>query len=427
MSDYMPEEVIVGILKRLPAKSVVRFRSVCKGWDTLISDPWFISTHLQASLSNNTSFLLFLCVKNGKTRFSLHYDQDGFEESKQLHLPPFSSVFGSCNGLICVQLFSFVVDFLLWNPSIQNYLYWGVDEGNSWIQPYLFSLKENCWKRVRAVQPDYAFRRQTSLPFVNGAVHWLGNRKRNVVDTAMPFWAYAELHDLWVMKEYGVVESWTKVLTLHRVVLNTDFPRVMGFRKNGQVLLQEHYLKIVSLGLNSQQIGASLHLNCQEIELPGLHFWTDLFSVDNYVESLVLLDKALHVRRGSDVNHPIYLSDSDESNGGESGTYGTMQIHGTLKHMSAFSSRGRASICCTESPLGRFHIGIHLKQTNGLVNFKQSLKRKSSLIDSLAIVAAVGIIAQEIIGDVRMTNTSADKDERGITIKSTCISLSTPG
>ncbi|KAL4377644.1 hypothetical protein GQ457_02G031820 [Hibiscus cannabinus] len=214
---------------------------------------------------------------------------------------------------------------------------------------------------VSAVQPNYAFRRQTSLPFVNGAVHWLGNRKRNgggyshvilgfdmsveeIFEINLPenlidlchadltimkygessiavstYKAYAELHDLWVMKEYGLVESWTKVLTLHRVVLNTDFPRVMGFRKNGQVLLQEHNLKIASLDLNSQQMGASLHLNCQEIELPGLHFWTDLIYVDNYVESLVLLDKALHIRSGSDVNHHIYLTDSDESNGGESG------------------------------------------------------------------------------------------------------------
>ncbi|KAL4379551.1 hypothetical protein GQ457_02G032280 [Hibiscus cannabinus] len=319
MSDYMPVEVIVRILKRLPAKSVVRFRSVCKSWDTLISDPSFISTHLQASLSNNTSFLLFLCVKNGKTRFSLHYDQDGFEESKQLHLPPFSSVLGSCNGLICVQLFSFVVDFLLWNPSIQ---------------------------KVRAVQPDYAFRRQTSLSFVNGAVHWLGNHKRNgggyshailgfdlsaeeffeidlpenLIDlchadlTIMKYGessiavstcqAYAELHDLWVMKEYGLVESWTKVLTIHRVVLNTDFPR-------GNSLFLILFLFATAAGIIAQEI---------------------------------------------------------------------------IGHV-----------------------------------------RKSSLIDFLVFATATGIIAQEITGDVRMTNTSADEAERGITIKSTGISLSTPG
>ncbi|KAH9288388.1 hypothetical protein KI387_032505 [Taxus chinensis] len=46
---------------------------------------------------------------------------------------------------------------------------------------------------------------------------------------------------------------------------------------------------------------------------------------------------------------------------------------------------------------------------------------KSTLTDSL--VAAAGIIAQEVAGDVRMTDTRVDEAERGITIKSTGISL----
>ncbi|TXG68977.1 hypothetical protein EZV62_003912 [Acer yangbiense] len=46
---------------------------------------------------------------------------------------------------------------------------------------------------------------------------------------------------------------------------------------------------------------------------------------------------------------------------------------------------------------------------------------KSTLTDSL--VAAAGIIAQEVAGDVRMTDTRADEAERGITIKSTGISF----
>jgi elongation factor 2 len=46
---------------------------------------------------------------------------------------------------------------------------------------------------------------------------------------------------------------------------------------------------------------------------------------------------------------------------------------------------------------------------------------KSMLTDSL--VAGAGIIAQEVAGDVPMTDTRADEAERGITIKSTAISL----
>ncbi|KAJ3670954.1 hypothetical protein LUZ60_008380 [Juncus effusus] len=46
---------------------------------------------------------------------------------------------------------------------------------------------------------------------------------------------------------------------------------------------------------------------------------------------------------------------------------------------------------------------------------------KTTLVDSL--VAAAGIIPQDMVGDVRMTNTRTDEIERGITIKSTGISL----
>ena len=46
---------------------------------------------------------------------------------------------------------------------------------------------------------------------------------------------------------------------------------------------------------------------------------------------------------------------------------------------------------------------------------------KSTLTDSL--VAAAGIIAQEVAGDVRMTDTRADEAERGITINSIGITL----
>ena len=63
-----------------------------------------------------------------------------------------------------------------------------------------------------------------------------------------------------------------------------------------------------------------------------------------------------------------------------------------------------------------FHSGYAL-----LTMFLLLIIGKSTLTDSL--VAAAGIIAQETAGDVRMTDTRADEAERGITIKSTGISL----
>ncbi|KAK8503655.1 hypothetical protein V6N12_024827 [Hibiscus sabdariffa] len=331
MSDYIPVEVIVEILKRLPVKSLLRFRSVCKSWNSVICDPSFISTHLQASLSNNTPFLLLSYRRNGNESFVLHYDNDGFEEFKQLQFPAFgcasySLLLGSFNGLIYLQFGR--INFGFGFDSITNdykLVIIGLEKDDAWIKPFLFSLNENCWKRVNAIPPDYTFDPgEISVPFVNGAVHWIGYQKRNNVGftkvilgfdlSAEEFFEislpesliglgpmdlstmkYGESsiavlkrdpgneHELWVMKEYGVVGSWTKVLTLtlHR----QWFPNILGFRKNGEVLVQLDYGKL-----------ASLDLNCQQMELHGVEVTTNLISLEgSYVESLVLLDKVIDV------------------------------------------------------------------------------------------------------------------------------------
>uniref|UniRef100_A0A0D9VYD8 F-box domain-containing protein n=1 Tax=Leersia perrieri TaxID=77586 RepID=A0A0D9VYD8_9ORYZ len=47
----LPEEIIVEILARLPVKSLLRFKSVSRGWQAIISGPSFIRTHLRCSAS----------------------------------------------------------------------------------------------------------------------------------------------------------------------------------------------------------------------------------------------------------------------------------------------------------------------------------------------------------------------------------------
>ncbi|CAN6328351.1 unnamed protein product [Urochloa humidicola] len=43
------EEIIMEILVRLPVKSLLRFKSVCKAWRAIINDPMFIRAHLRHS------------------------------------------------------------------------------------------------------------------------------------------------------------------------------------------------------------------------------------------------------------------------------------------------------------------------------------------------------------------------------------------
>ena len=68
MLDYLPKEVVVEILIRLPVKSLVMFRCVCKDWFFLISGNAFIVAHTSRTLSlsdyiNRISGILFWYVQ----------------------------------------------------------------------------------------------------------------------------------------------------------------------------------------------------------------------------------------------------------------------------------------------------------------------------------------------------------------------------
>ncbi|KAK8558898.1 hypothetical protein V6N12_042190 [Hibiscus sabdariffa] len=168
----------------------------------------------------------FRCLKKNRVNYSLHYDIDGFGKFEQLQFPPFARMFDSCNELICIQLYPYDngLKFLLWNPLIKKYIY----------LPQL-SFREADDSNIR-----FGFDSVTN----DCKLLAVGVDKDDV-----------EL-ELWVMKEYSVIESWTKVLTLQTATRYAWFPRV---------------------------------------------------------ESLVLLDKAVNVHSESDINHPIVSSDSNES------------------------------------------------------------------------------------------------------------------
>uniref|UniRef100_A0A7N2R1L8 F-box domain-containing protein n=1 Tax=Quercus lobata TaxID=97700 RepID=A0A7N2R1L8_QUELO len=60
MSNYLPVEMIEEILVRQPAKSLRRFRSVCKTWDSVISR--FATAHLARS-NQRPSFIRRGCLR----------------------------------------------------------------------------------------------------------------------------------------------------------------------------------------------------------------------------------------------------------------------------------------------------------------------------------------------------------------------------
>lgn len=81
--------------------------------------------------------------------------------------------------------------------------------------------------------------------------------------------------EVWVMRSYGVVESWSR---LYRINLVADMEKVVGFRNNGEVLFSTSRNELVSYDPNS---GHAKDL--------GIRGSSRSFYVQNYVESLVLL------------------------------------------------------------------------------------------------------------------------------------------
>ncbi|XP_059663695.1 F-box protein CPR1-like [Cornus florida] len=134
MSDYfvfLPGDMLVDILTRLPAETLVRCTSVCKSWYSLITNPSFITKHLNRSKNNH--LLLFRShtdpyVGDDKEHYSLRYDDVRFLEYAELDLPlksicsHYFRIIGSTNGLICLSddQFRYVNDLFLWNPSIRK-------------------------------------------------------------------------------------------------------------------------------------------------------------------------------------------------------------------------------------------------------------------------------------------------------------------
>ncbi|RZB52373.1 hypothetical protein D0Y65_048728 [Glycine soja] len=52
-SPLLCDELIEEILSRIPVKPLIQFKCVCKGWNSLMSDPYFIKLHLSKSAAKD--------------------------------------------------------------------------------------------------------------------------------------------------------------------------------------------------------------------------------------------------------------------------------------------------------------------------------------------------------------------------------------
>ncbi|KAF2285976.1 hypothetical protein GH714_009296 [Hevea brasiliensis] len=188
------------------------------------------------------------------------------------------------------------------------------------VEVEIFSLNRNSWRNITDIAPKYDIVERGSQAFVNGTVHWIATKRSrtgesnnlvlgidlghenfhelmlpeslasenpmfctvfkymdSTIGVVMRNYVNFSDTDIWVMKKYGVTESWTKILTIGRY--EGGVPRALGFRRNGDVLFELFHGEIISVDPESLQI--------EELRI---HSASGYSFVDTFIESLVLLE-----------------------------------------------------------------------------------------------------------------------------------------
>ncbi|KAL0444783.1 UNVERIFIED_CONTAM: F-box/kelch-repeat protein [Sesamum latifolium] len=125
----IPDDVTIEILTRLPVRSLIRFKCVCKSWNLLLKNPTFISKHHQTISQKDGSEVLLVSRRDNVTnkRVVSMLRNDGSDNTlADQDLPTFLNdmfghvrLIGPCKGVVC--LFGFPDNIALWNPSIRDF------------------------------------------------------------------------------------------------------------------------------------------------------------------------------------------------------------------------------------------------------------------------------------------------------------------
>ncbi|XP_048134315.1 F-box/kelch-repeat protein At3g23880-like [Rhodamnia argentea] len=318
----LPQHVVVEILKRLPVKSLLRFRCVCRSWRSTVDDPCFVALHLNASAldSSNRHTVCLDWSHPFRKLCSVFSDESlTLPPQSQVELPlvaPDSHyvIIGSCNGLICVAEVVEKLQYIcykqihLWNlftrkrkvvlqPDPQHpilRLGFGFDaRSNDYkivrlrhypgrvrkeeLVAQIYSLSTDSW-RILEYEGTDVWARGPPAVFFNGSLHWFllkFNDLHYVYSSILSFDVAHEVFDemalpeelccmnlvlsvavvngllavlisckeevrygescsVWVMREYGVPESWTKLYTFETC---TRVKQFYGFTRNSEVLM----------------------------------------------------------------------------------------------------------------------------------------------------------------------------------------------
>lgn len=218
-SCSLPGELIESVLLKLPVKSLLRFKAVCKPWYDFISSPYFINLHLRRPLTTNNLLILSDNFADDDSDFNLLTQNYPISDSARDDIscsqisPPFPfgpedemQILDSRNGLVCLSIRNHS-NIILWNPATKKFRFLGLPDCRSFgtsftyaglgyveatndyklvrmvhpVKPrsigflWVYTLSADSWKQLDIDFNKFVFQPRPPV-FVNGCLHWLTNR-----------------------------------------------------------------------------------------------------------------------------------------------------------------------------------------------------------------------------------------------------------
>ncbi|XP_057432867.1 putative F-box protein At5g62660 [Lotus japonicus] len=301
---HVPSELVIEILMWLPVKTLMRFKCVCKLWKSLTKDKDFVKLHLKRS-PKNKHVLFILRKATSAHRFAdfiaavsaygpadiifisrpmrpLFEDPSSMiDDGGCLSSEAMSVVVGLCNGLVCFLSHRVCTTvFQLWNPAtglwsesspivgihaiIAGFGFGYDDSSDTYKEAYKsFSLPEG----TSAMSQDET---PTDLGILGNCLCLFQNYKKT--DFVV-----------WQMREYGVRESWTRLLSVSYEHLQCDgYVRHVSFMclcEDDDILMLLKYRGFDAIMYNARDNSV------KHVQLPNnKRRWLNIYG---YVESLV--------------------------------------------------------------------------------------------------------------------------------------------
>ncbi len=129
MLNDLPKDILMNIFARLPVKSLLQLKYVCKLWYAIIRDTIFTTKHAnQSALSNNGYLAVTRCggTFHGKCSISL-ISYETFREVITITVPykeggeAHFRIVGSYNGVLCMNVSKFGDTNFLFNPTTSEF------------------------------------------------------------------------------------------------------------------------------------------------------------------------------------------------------------------------------------------------------------------------------------------------------------------